>query len=123
MPPAVVGGVSVILYGMISGVGVRNLIENHVDFQKTRNVIIAAVVLVLSIGIAYSTVGAVVISAPDVTISLSGLAVGALAGIVLNIILPGKPSNDEDEDDAAEAGNMTLEGPFPYDPSIDPYAK
>ena len=123
MPPAVVGGVSVILYGMISGVGVRNLIENHVDFQKTRNVIIAAVVLVLSIGIAYSTIGAVVISAPDVTISLSGLAVGALAGIVLNIILPGKPSNDEDEDDAAEAGNMTLEGPFPYDPSIDSYAK
>ena len=123
MPPAVVGGVSVILYGMISGVGVRNLIENHVDFQKTRNVIIAAVVLVLSIGIAYSAAGAIVISAPDVTISLSGLAVGALAGILLNIILPGKPGKDEGGDNAVTADNMALEGPFPYDPSIDPYAK
>ena len=123
MPPAVVGGVSVILYGMISGVGVRNLIENHVDFQKSRNVIIAAIVLVLSIGIAYSAAGAIVIAAPDVTISLSGLAVGALAGIILNIILPGKDGIGDGEDEAAVSDNMALEGPFPYDPSIDPYAK
>ena len=124
MPASVVGGVSVILYGMISGVGVRNLIENHVDFQKSRNVIIAAVVLVLSIGIAYSASGAFVIAAPDVTITLSGLAVGALAGILLNIILPGKPGKEgKNDDDAATSDSMALEGPYPYDPSIDPYAK
>ena len=88
MPASVIGGVSLILYGMISAVGVRNLIENRVDFLKSRNIIIAALILVLSIGIAYSTAGAIVIAAGDITISLSGLAVGSIVGIVLNIILP-----------------------------------
>lgn len=68
--------------------GVRNLIENHVDFTASRNIMIAAVVLVLSIGIAYSAAGAIVITAGSVVISLSGLAVGSLAGILLNVILP-----------------------------------
>ena len=91
MPSAVVGGVSLILYGMISGVGVRNLIENQVDFEKTRNVIIAAVILCLSIGIAYSATGALVIPIGDAgAISLTGLAVGSLVGILLNAFLPGK---------------------------------
>ena len=88
MPASVIGGVSLILYGMISAVGVRNLIENRVDFLKSRNIIIAALILVLSIGIAYSTAGAIVIPAGNITISLSGLAIGSLAGIILNIILP-----------------------------------
>ena len=90
MPASVIGGVSLILYGMISAVGVRNLIENRVDFLKSRNIIIAALILVLSIGIAYSTAGAIVIPAGDITISLSGLAVGSVVGIVLNVILPYK---------------------------------
>jgi uracil permease len=88
MPASVIGGVSLILYGMISAVGVRNLIENRVDFLKSRNIIIAALILVLSIGIAYSTAGAIVIPAGSITISLSGLAIGSLVGIILNIILP-----------------------------------
>ena len=54
MPTATIGGVSLILYGMISAVGVRNVVENRVDFTNTRNVIIAALILVLSIGISYS---------------------------------------------------------------------
>ena len=87
---ATMGGVSLVLYGMISGVGVRNLIENKVDFAKSRNIIIAALTLVLSIGINYSTVGAVSFGAGSLTISLSGLAVGALTGILLNAVLPGK---------------------------------
>ena len=91
MPASVVGGVSLILYGMISGVGVRNLIENHVDFQATRNVIIAAVILGLAIGIAYSAAGAIVIPVGDAVISLTGLAVGSLVGILLNAFLPGRP--------------------------------
>lgn len=90
MPASVIGGVSLILYGMISAVGVRNLIENRVDFLKSRNIIIAALILVLSIGIAYSSAGAIVIPAGSVTISLSGLAVGSLVGIILNIVLPYK---------------------------------
>ena len=79
MPPCVIGGVSLVLYGMISAVGVRNLIENQVDFQNNRNVLVAALVLVLSLGIAYSTAGAIVLELGGVTISLSGLAVGSLA--------------------------------------------
>ena len=94
MPPSVIGGVSLILYGMISAVGVRNLIENRVDFLKSRNILIAALILCLSIGIAYSVAGAIVIPVGDITISLSGLAVGSLVGIILNIILPYKDEFD-----------------------------
>lgn len=90
MPTATCGGVSLVLYGMISAVGVRNIVETKVDFEKTRNVIIAALILVLSIGIHYSAAGAIAIPVGDLTIRLSGLAVGALAGIILNAVLPGK---------------------------------
>ena len=90
MPTAVVGGVSLVLYGMISAVGVRNVVENKVDFTKSRNVIIAALILVLSIGINYSEAGAVLFTIGSATISLSGLAVAALVGIILNAVLPGK---------------------------------
>lgn len=90
MPTATVGGISLILYGMISAVGVRNMVENQVDFAKSRNVIIAALILVLSIGINYSTAGAIIFHVFGITISLSGLAVGALTGIILNAILPDK---------------------------------
>lgn len=86
MPVATIGGVSLVLYGMISAVGVRNIVENKVDFTKSRNVIIAALILVLSIGIAYSSTGSIQIGA----VSLSGLAVASLVGIVLNAIMPGK---------------------------------
>ena len=88
MPTATIGGVSLVLYGMISAVGVRNVVENKVDFGKSRNVIIAALILVLSIGINYA--GAIQIPVGSITISLSGLAVGALVGIILNAVLPGK---------------------------------
>lgn len=90
MPTATCGGVSLVLYGMISAVGVRNIVETQVDFAKSRNVIIAALILVLSIGINYSAAGAIAFNIGGLTISLSGLAVGALAGIILNAVLPGK---------------------------------
>ncbi len=89
MPACVIGGVSLVLYGMISAVGIRNLVENHVDFMHTRNVLITALILVLSLGIAYSAAGAIVLPVGGITISLSGLAVGSIVGIILNIILPG----------------------------------
>lgn len=97
MPTATVGGISLILYGMISAVGVRNVVENKVDFTKSRNVIIAALILVLSIGINYSAVGAISIKLGELVISFSGLAVGALAGIFLNAVLPGKDYVFEEE--------------------------
>ena len=89
MPACVVGGVSLVLYGMISAVGIRNLVENHVDFMKSRNVLITALILVLSLGIAYSAAGAIVLPVGGITISLSGLAVGSIVGILMNVILPG----------------------------------
>lgn len=90
MPAATIGGVSLILYGMISAIGVRNLVENRVDLAKSRNVIIAALILVLAIGVNYSAAGAIIIPIGSVTISLSGLAVAAIVGIVVNAVLPGK---------------------------------
>ena len=91
MPAATMGGVSLVLYGMISAVGVRNVVENQVDFTKSRNVLIAAMILCLAIGIKYYDVsGAISFNIGMVTISLSGLAVAAIVGIVMNAILPGK---------------------------------
>ena len=86
MPGGTIGGVSLVLYGMISAVGVRNVVENKVDFTKSRNVLVAALILVLSIGISYSSAGSLALG----PISLSGLAVGSIVGIVLNAIMPGK---------------------------------
>lgn len=87
MPAATIGGVSLILYGMISAVGVRNVVENKVDFTSSRNVIIAAIILVLGIGINYGIEGGSI----DLGFTkLSGLAVAALVGIILNAVLPGK---------------------------------
>ena len=109
MPSCVIGGVSLVLYGMISAVGVRNLVENHVDFQKSRNVLVAAIVLVLSIGIAYSAAGAITFEVSGIVISLSGLAIGSLAGIILNAILPGKDYEFDVSDIAEEEHALTLQ--------------
>ena len=86
MPGGTIGGVSLVLYGMISAVGVRNVVENKVDFTKSRNVLVAALILVLSIGIKYSGAGTLQLG----PIGLSGLAVGSIVGIVLNAVMPGK---------------------------------
>lgn len=85
LPSAIIGGVSFILYGMISAIGVRNIVENKVDFTKSRNLIIAAVILVCGLGFSSGltfTVG-------GTSITLTALAIAALAGIILNAILPG----------------------------------
>lgn len=85
IPSAIIGGVSFILYGMISAIGVRNVVENKVDFTNSRNLIIAAVILVCGLGFTDGltfTVG-------STSVTLTSLAVAAIAGIVLNAILPG----------------------------------
>ena len=101
MPTATIGGVSLILYGMISAVGVRNVVENKVDFTNTRNVIIAALILVLAIGISYS--GSIQIG----LVSLSGLAVASIVGILLNAILPGKDSEFEQHDEGSTSVDLS----------------
>ena len=90
IPAATIGGVSFVLYGMISAVGVRNLVESQVDLGKSRNMLIAAIILVLTLGISFSKAGAIKFAVGGVNFALSGLAVGALAGIILNAVLPGK---------------------------------
>lgn len=86
MPAATIGGVSLILYGMISAVGVRNLVESHVDFSSSRNVFVAALILVIAIGVKYGSDDSVAIG----SVNLSGLALAAIVGILLNAILPGQ---------------------------------
>jgi len=75
---------------MISAVGVRNLVESQVDLGKSRNMLVSAIILVLTLGISFSKAGAVRFACGGVNISLSGLAMGAIAGILLNAVLPGK---------------------------------
>ena len=104
MPAATIGGVSIILYGMISAVGVRNMVENHTDFQKSRNVIVAAVILGLALGINFSDLGSISFSIGNTTIALTGLAVASIVGILLNAILPGK--RDEYMPNEANSGSL-----------------
>lgn len=85
IPSAIIGGVSFMLYGMISAIGVRNVVENKVDFTKSRNLIIAAVILVSGLGFSNGLTFTVF----GTSVTLTGLAIAAIAGILLNAILPG----------------------------------
>ena len=87
IPAAIIGGISFVLYGMISAVGVRNVVENQVDFTKSRNLIIDAVILVSALG--FNGIGGITFHIASAEINLSGLAIAAIAGILLNAILPG----------------------------------
>lgn len=89
IPTATIGGVSLLLYGMISAIGVRNMVENRVDLTKSRNTIISAAILVCAIGFKFSTSGGINFTVAGAAISLSGLAIAAIVGILLNAILPG----------------------------------
>ena len=103
MPAAIVGGVSFILYGMISAIGVRNVVENRVDFTNSRNLIIAAVILVCGLGFT----GGLTFAVGGVSITLTSLAIAAIAGIVLNAVLPGNDfqfGQSEGADTAASLG-------------------
>ena len=89
MPVGTIGGVSLILYGMISAIGVRNLVENHVDLSESRNVIVVSLIMSLALGITFSSAGAIVFNVGAITLKFSGLAVAAIVGIVVNAVLPG----------------------------------
>ena len=85
IPAAIVGGVSFILYGMISAVGIRNVVENKVDLTNSRNLIIAAVILVCGLGFS----GGITFYVGSTAITLTAMAIAAIAGVALNAILPG----------------------------------
>lgn len=87
VPPAIIGGVSFMLYGMISAIGIRNVVENKVDFTQSRNLIIAAVILVSALG--FNSIGGITFQMGTITFNLSGLAIAAIVGILLNALIPG----------------------------------
>ncbi len=89
IPAATIGGVSLILYGMISAIGVRNVVENKVDFTKSRNTIIAALILVCGLGFSFGDKTGLTFNISGFKIQLSGLAIAAIVGIVANAIIPG----------------------------------
>ena len=103
IPSGIIGGISFILYGMISAIGVRNVVENQVDFTNSRNLIIAAVILVSALG--FNSLGGISFQVLGTTVSLSGLAIAAILGILLNAIIPG---NDY-EFDNTERGESSLD--------------
>jgi len=86
MPAAIIGGVSFILYGMISAIGIRNVVENRVDFTQSRNLIIGAVILVCGLGFT----NGITFSIGSAHVTLTSLAIASIAGILLNAILPGR---------------------------------
>lgn len=100
IPPATIGGVSLILYGMISAIGIRNVVENHVDFTRSRNTIIAALILVCALG--FNSVGGISFPVAGTEISLSGLSIAAIVGILVNAILPGNEYEFKEEEGTEE---------------------
>ena len=89
MPAAIIGGVSFMLYGMISAIGVRNVVENKVDLTKSRNLIIAGVIFVCGLGFS----NGLTFTIAGTHITLTALAIAAIAGIVLNAVLSGNDYN------------------------------
>ena len=105
MPASIIGGVSFILYGMISAIGVRNVVENKVDFTKSRNLIIAAVILVSGLGFS----DGLTFQVGGATVTLTSLAIASILGILLNDILPGKDYVFEEKSVAAVKNDVMLD--------------
>ena len=95
VPSAIIGGISFVLYGMISAVGLRNLVESKVDFSRSRNLLSAAVILVSAFG--FNSIGGVSFTVSGTQVTLSGLAIAAIAGILLNAVLPLRETAGEHE--------------------------
>ena len=101
VPAAVIGGISFILYGMIAAVGVRNVVENRVDLTKSRNLIITAVIFVSGLGI-----NAITFTIGGTEIALTGMAIAAIAGVLLNLVLPGNDFEFGATENADKAGDL-----------------
>ncbi|NLZ70599.1 MAG: uracil-xanthine permease [Clostridiaceae bacterium] len=111
IPVAIIGGVSLVLYGMISAIGVRNVVENQVDFTRSRNLLIAAIILVVALGFSFSEAGGLVFKVGEYTITISGLALASILGITMNAILPEKDyvfTEDEPKDTGVDFSGTNL---------------
>lgn len=89
IPSPVMGGVSILLFGIIASSGLRMVVENKVDFSRKRNLVISSVILVIGIGGAAIHVGDL--------FSLEGMALASIIGVVLNLVLPGRKDYNFDE--------------------------
>ncbi len=102
IPNPVLGGVSLLLYGFISVNGLKVLIENHIDFGKAKNIVVASTMLVLGLGGA-----AISIVSGDLSVTISGMSLAAIVGILLNLLLPDEKENklekvEEENNDTKE---------------------
>lgn len=102
MPAAIIGGISFVLYGMISAIGVRNIVENRVDFSNSRNLIIGATILVCGLGFT----NGITFTIGSAHITLTSLAIASIVGIALNAILPGKDYEFGSDISGGSSGNL-----------------
>jgi uracil permease len=102
MPTAIIGGISFILYGMISAIGVRNIVENRVDFSNSRNLIIGATILVSGLGFT----DGITFTIGSAHITLTALAIASIVGIFLNAVLPGKDYEFGSDISGGSSGNL-----------------
>ena len=102
MPTAIIGGISFILYGMISAIGVRNIVENRVDFSNSRNLIIGATILVCGLGFT----DGITFTIGSAHITLTALAIASIVGIFLNAVLPGKDYEFGSDISGGSSGNL-----------------
>lgn len=97
IPNPVLGGVSLLLYGFISVNGLKVLIENHIDFGKPKNIVVASTMLVLGLGGA-----AISIVSGDLSVTISGMSLAAIVGILLNLLLPDEKEKNTEEKQTSE---------------------
>jgi uracil permease len=90
LPQGVLGGISMLLFGMIASIGIRTLAEAEIDFTKSRNLIVVSAILVLGLGGAVANLGTIQVAGAALPLKVSGMALAALAGVVLNLLLPQK---------------------------------
>ncbi|MCM3569132.1 solute carrier family 23 protein [Neobacillus mesonae] len=100
IPTPVMGGVSILLFGIIASSGLRMLVDNKIDFDDKRNLVIASVILVLG-------VGGAVLKLPFKDIQIQGMALAAIFGVVLNLILPGRQQVSENMFDSNDKDKKT----------------
>jgi uracil permease len=95
LPQGVLGGISMLLFGMIASIGIRTLAEAEIDFTKSRNLIVVSAILVLGLGGAVANLGTIQVAGAALPLKVSGMALAALAGVVLNLLLPQKLEPEE----------------------------
>ena len=89
IPSAVMGGVSILLFGIIASSGLRMLIDSKVDLSVNRNLVLSSVILIIGVGGAFLKL--------TENASISGMALAAIVGVILNLILPGREKTSTEQ--------------------------